>query len=192
MLNVYRMGTIKLYTGFVKRLYYFLLGVFLAGMAAGSALFLQADPGMAWHGDSGPAYGIVACILLACAGIPGAYFIWTALEWRPKLVISEEGLFIQALGGQPIRWQDITAVDLRTVIYSRSSHYDLLLQLKVCDPEFRYTRRGPIPEGAPPDGSVMLYEQAVSDLTMSKDKVLRLIYARLAPDVPRPPINTAL
>jgi hypothetical protein len=185
------MATLTLYNGISKRLQYGLFGLAFAALAAGGGMFLYYVPGMAWHDTSvGPAYGVAGTLMLFCGGFIGGWGLWTALDWRPKFIIAEDGLGLPKYGGEIVRWADIAEVDYQRITSPRNSNYTVNLLLKVKDPEFRYVSRGePAADYGVPPGTV-IYKVTISGLTMDFKKIMQLVYERLPAAAVRPTLPT--
>jgi len=154
----------KIYTRPYKRLYCAVFGAAFAAGAAGCALFLYYLPQMAWHDDSvGPAYGVAALLGLLGSGFLGGYYLWTALDWRPKLVLRDDGIIVPSHSASLIRWEDIRAVAHR--IRSSRNYTSVELSFEVLDAEH---------------GAINgVFTVQIEELTLDDSDILKFVYAHI-------------
>ena len=182
------MTTLRLYTGFLARLQNGLFGGFFAAIAAGAGAYLYLLPEHAWHGPGGPAYGVAAAIMLVCGSFLGVYFLQVTVEWRPKLIIGDDGLTIPKYGRQLIKWADIASVDYSITFSTRDTF--VLLKVNVLDTEFKYLSRGDRDgeDAAERGGANILYTVYIEGIALDYVKVLQLVFDHLPAGSHHPPL----
>ena len=187
------MTTLTISTGFIKRLQNGLFGGFCAALSAGGAAFLYLAPDEAWHGAAGQAYGVTAVMLLVFGAFLAVIFLRVTVDWRPKIIIGDDGLIIPGYSRQTVQWADITSADYDIASTSRSTDVLVTLKVRVLDREDKYLSRGDrTEEAADIRGANILYTVSIDGLTVDYAKILQLVFEHLPAGSPHPPVPTSL